>query len=130
MSSGAQDQLRTARRKLNAARTLLAGNLPEDAAAEAYFAILGAARAALAARDRFAKTHHGTWVLFADFFVKTGLVDKSHYDAAQRAMELRTAADYWDGGASVEEAQATISDAESFIDVIAETAGLSEDGTP
>lgn len=117
-------QLRAARRKLRAARSLLADKLPEEAAGEAYFAMLCIARAALAARGHFAKTHRGTWTLFAQFFVKTVLVGKSQYDAAQRAMELRNAADYWGGGASSAEAKVTVSDAESFVRRVAEAAGL------
>src|SRR5213595_341774 len=111
MSELPQHHLRAARRKLRAARSLLADGLPEEAAAEAYFSMLSAARAALAKRGRFAKTHRGTWSLFAQFFVQPGLVEKAHYDAAQRAMELRVAADYMGGGASPEEARAALDDA-------------------
>ena len=127
MSDLPQDHLRIARRKLRAARSLFADQLPEEAAGDAYFAMLYAARAALAERGQFAKTHHGAWVLFAQFFVKTGLVDKPQYDAAQRAMELRTAADYWGGGATTAEAQDTIRDAESFIEEVIKVAGLGDD---
>lgn len=127
MSDLAEIHLRVARRKLRAARSLLADGLPEEAAAEAYFAMLRTARAALAERGHFAKTHHGTWTLFARFFVKTGLVDKAQYDTAQRAMELRNAADYWGGGANTAEAQATISDATSFVQIVSEAAGLPDD---
>ncbi|MDQ3587319.1 MAG: HEPN domain-containing protein [Actinomycetota bacterium] len=127
MSELAQGHLRSARRKLRAARSLLADELSEEAAAAAYFAMLSAARAALADRGQFAKTHNGTWKLFAQFFVKTDLVEKTQYDAAQRAMELRVAADYWGGGASAPEAQATISDAESFVQRVSEAAGLLDD---
>jgi len=120
------DHLGAAGRKLRAAHSLLADDLPEEAAASAYFAMLSAARAALADRGHFAKTHHGTWTLFAQFFVKTDLVDKSQYAAAQRAMELRVATDYWGGGATAAEAQATVSDAESFVQHVSEAAGLGD----
>lgn len=127
MSELPQDHLCAARRKLRAARALLAEDLPEEAAADAYFAMLCAARAALAERGHFARTHRGTWTLLARFFVKTGLVDKAQYDAAQRALDLRNAADYWGGGASTAEARATIRDAESFVEQVGAAAGLSDD---
>lgn len=124
MTQVPQDHLRAARRKLKAARALLGEGIPEDSAADAYFAMLAAARAALAERGHFAKTHHGTWSLFAQYFVRTGLVPKSHYDAAQRALELRNAADYWGGGANAQEARATLDDAESFVADVSAAAGL------
>lgn len=124
MSDLPTDHLRVARRKLRAARSLLADGLPEEAAADAYFAMLRAARAALVERGHSPKTHRGTWGQFARFFVKTGLVDKHHYDAAQRAMELRDAADYWGEGAEATEAQETILNAEAFVRDVGEAAGL------
>jgi uncharacterized protein (UPF0332 family) len=124
MSGASQDHLRAARRKVRAAQSLLVDGFSEDAAAEAYFAMLSAARAALAERGHFAKTHRGTWGMFARYFVRTGLVEKGQYDAAQRALELRTAADYASEGANLVEAEATIGDAESFITAVGRAAGL------
>lgn len=124
MSNLPTDHLRVARRKLRAARSLLANGLPEEAAADAYFAMLRAARAGLAERGHSPKTHQGTWGQFARFFVKTGLVDKHHYDSAQRAMELRDAADYWGEGADATEAQVTIRNAEAFVRDVGKATGL------
>lgn len=60
---------------------------------------------------------------FSRFFVRTGLIPKSQFDAAQRALELRNAADYWGGGATEGEAQVTLADAELFVARVANVAG-------
>jgi uncharacterized protein (UPF0332 family) len=132
MNERPRDHLRAAQRKLRAARVLLADDLPEEAAAEAYFAMHSAARGALVETGHFAKSHRGTWSMFAQYFVKTGLVDKADYRAAQRAIELRQAADYFGGGASPEEAEVTITDAEAFITRASAAAGLEleDEGRP
>jgi len=108
-----------ARRHLAAARALLAGGIPENAAAAAYYAMLYAARAALSEEDRNAKTHRGVWALFSESFVVTGRVSKELYDAAQTARELREASDYRAAGATTEEAERAAKAAERFVAEIA-----------
>ena len=98
-----------------AARVLLETKLPENSAAEAYQAMFSAARAALSERDREARTHHGTWTLFDQLFVRHDLFEGRLRDAARNAEELRYDSDYRVGGASQEEAKLVLADAEEFV---------------
>ena len=92
-----------------AARVLLEAKLPENSAAEAYQAMFSAARAALSERDREARTHHGTWTLFDQLFVRHDLFEGRLRDAARNAEELRYDSDYRVGGASQEGGEARLS---------------------
>lgn len=100
---------------MTAARVLLEAKLPENSAAEAYQAMFSAARAALSEFNREAKTHSGTWSLFDQLFVLTGAFEARLTDAARNAEELRHDSDYRLGGASQEEAERVLVDAEEFV---------------
>lgn len=115
MKPRSEEYLREADRFLAAARVLLEAKLPENSAAEAYQAMFAAARAALSELDREARTHHGTWTLFDQLFVRQDLFAGRLRNAARNAEELRYDSDYRLGGASQEEAKRVLADAEEFV---------------
>lgn len=115
MRPRSEEYLSEADRFLTAARVLLEAKLPENSAAEAYQAMFSAARAALSELNREAKTHHGTWTLFDQLFVRHGQFEGRLRDAARDAEELRYDSDYRLGGASQEDAKRVLADAEEFI---------------
>lgn len=115
MKRRSEEYLGEADRFLAAARVLLEAKLPQNSAAEAYQAMFSAARAALSELEREARTHHGTWSLFDQLFVRQDLFERRLRDAARNAEELRYDSDYRVGGASQEEAKLVLADAEEFI---------------
>jgi uncharacterized protein (UPF0332 family) len=110
-----QEYLQEADRFLTAAGVLLEAKLPENSAAEAYQAMLFAARAALSEREREARTHSGTWSLFEELFVRPGAFDSRLRTAARNAEELSYESDYRLGGASEDDAKSVLADAEEFV---------------
>ncbi|MDQ3933271.1 MAG: HEPN domain-containing protein [Actinomycetota bacterium] len=115
MKPRSEEYLGEAKRFLAAARVLLEAKLPENSAAEAYQAMFAAARAALSERDREARSHHGTWSLFEDLFIRPEAFERRLRDAARNAEELRYDSDYRLGGASLDEAARVLADAEEFV---------------
>lgn len=115
MKRRSEEYLGEADRFLGAARVLLEAKLSQNSAAEAYQAMFSAARAALSELEREARTHHGTWSLFDQLFVRQDLFERRLRDAARNAEELRYDSDYRVGGASQEEAKLVLADAEEFI---------------
>ncbi|HEV2773288.1 MAG TPA: HEPN domain-containing protein [Thermoleophilaceae bacterium] len=115
MKRRSEEYLGEADRFLGAARVLLEAKLSENSAAEAYQAMFSAARAALSELDREARTHHGTWTLFDQLFIRQDLFERRLRDAARNAEELRYDSDYRLGGASQEEARRVLADAEEFV---------------
>lgn len=115
MKRRSEEYLGEADRFLGAARVLLEAKLSKNSAAEAYQAMFSAARAALSELDREARTHHGTWTLFDQLFIRQDLFERRLRDAARNAEELRYDSDYRLGGASQEEARRVLADAEEFV---------------
>ena len=115
MKPRSEEYLGEADRFLAAARVLLEAELPENSAAEAYHAMFSAAGAALSELDRDARTHHGTWTLFDRLFIRQDLFDARLRDAARNAEELRYDSDYRLGGATQQEANRVLADAEEFV---------------
>lgn len=118
MKPRSKEYLREADRFVTAARVLLEAQLPENSAAEAYQAMFAAARASLSELDREARTHRGTWTLFDQLFVRQDLFEGRLRDAARNAEELRYDSDYRLGGASQEEAERVLADAEEFVSAV------------
>lgn len=118
MKRRTQEFLDEAERFLGAARVLLDAGIPENSAAESYGAMRSAAQAALSEANREAKSHHGVWVLFDQYYVATGRVESSMRAAARRAQELRDDSEYRLGGATSEEAEWALEAAREFIQVI------------
>lgn len=115
MSPRSEEFLQAARRHLAGARMLLDGGIPENAAGEAYFAMVNAARAALSERDKYSKTHSGLWFEFRQEFISTGEIGAELARAAELARDLREASDYRAGGASEEQAQRALAAADELL---------------
>ena len=90
MTGGQREQaaaeLEAASDALRAASTLLDAGLVRDAVSRLYYAIFHAARAALLARDRHAKTHSGQVTVFEATFEREPLLGQ--------LLRLRIDADY------------------------------------
>ena len=99
------------------ARTTLEG-APNSAVAAAYYAMFDAASAALSERDRYARTHAGTWTLFRELYVDSGRFDEALVSRAQEAQGRREDVHYGDPNASVHEAGARVRDAERFLEAV------------
>ncbi|MGH2988062.1 MAG: HEPN domain-containing protein [Solirubrobacterales bacterium] len=109
-----------ARDRLANARVDLEAGHPAGAASAAYYAILNAARAALSERDRYAKTHSGTWALFSEEFVRTGqFADRQLAREASAARRLRELGDYEAKPPSRAEVADLIVTATRFVDAVA-----------
>ena len=89
MSPRSDELLASARVWLSTAEATLRAGFPAGAAADAYYAILYAARAALSEEDRNARTHQGIWTLFGELFLRTGRFDEPLYRLARKAEERR-----------------------------------------
>ncbi len=94
------------------------GSYP-DAVSRAYYAMLYAARAALASRGISAKTHGGTLHRFGETFVVPGRVPEDLARIFGKAMFLRQRADY---AATVrpgrDDAETVLRDAERFVEAV------------
>ena len=101
------------------ARTaLLVGGFRPLAVSAAYYAMLYAARAALSERERYAKTHSGTWSLFRETFVQDGRFDPVLVRKADQTQELREAGDYDARAVSQQEAATVPAHAEEFVQAV------------
>jgi uncharacterized protein (UPF0332 family) len=94
MSPRSEEFVSSARERLRGARDALAARHPDLAVSAAYYAMLYAARAALSERDKYAKTHSGTWTLFSQTFVASEEFDPTLSALARRAKESREKGDY------------------------------------
>ncbi|MGH2993188.1 MAG: HEPN domain-containing protein [Solirubrobacterales bacterium] len=84
----------------------------------AYYAMLYAARAALSERDLNAKTHGGTWTLFAEQFVHDGTIDRALAAKAREAERLRYEVDYDAADVDRGVAETVAADAEKFVNAV------------
>ena len=84
---------------------------------------LTGARAALSEEDLNVKTHRGTCHLFHERFVAAGRFEKSLYQLAQDAQELREEGDYAAQAPSEEQARAVCEQAERFVDEVSRMLG-------
>lgn len=119
MSPRSEEFLEGARGRLVAARASLEAGIPPAAISAAYYGMLYAARAALSERDRYAKTHSGTWSLFHQTFVATGAFDQALHSEAARTQELREQVDYEAEVPPEEEARTVIDTGSRFVDAVA-----------
>lgn len=111
-----EELLAEAHERLAAAHVLLDAGFPADALGRAYYAMLFAARALLAARRLFPRTHKGVVAQFGLEFVKKGYVEELDLQALAGTRERREDADY--GGiykVSEEEAEAALEQATRFL---------------
>jgi len=102
-------------RRLEGAREVSETGRVDIAVGAAYYAMLYAARAALSEEGLYAKTHQGTWTLFARTFVLPGRFDRDLARRATAAQEVREDADYEAAPPTSEQAQGVLADAEGFV---------------
>lgn len=120
MNPRSEEFLASAREWLAAAEAALRAGFAGGAGADAYYAILYAARAALSEEDRHAKTHKGVWAVFGELFVQTGRFDRSLYRAARSAEERRLDVHYEAVAISEAEGREAVADARRFIAAVTE----------
>ncbi len=94
MSPRSVEFMEQARGRAATAREILASGHLEAAVSTAYYAMLYAARAALSERDEYARTHKGTWHLFHERYVTTGVFDQHLHAMAHDAQRTREEGDY------------------------------------
>ena len=105
--------------KLESAEYLFNGGYYDDAASRAYYAMYYVARALLALKDIYPKTHSGLISKFGLEFVKDGYLEVIHGQAISQAKDIRENADYGVGiEISKEEAEDVIENARSFLDKV------------
>jgi uncharacterized protein (UPF0332 family) len=105
----------SARDRLALARAALDAGFAAGALSAAYYAILYAARAALSEEEQNAKSHRGTWSLFAQTLVVTERFDPELAARARQLQRLREAGDYDAREVSRAEAESAIRDASAFL---------------
>jgi uncharacterized protein (UPF0332 family) len=97
------------------ARELLASGHLEGAVSAAYYAMLYAARAALSEDNAYARTHGGTWHLFHERYVITGIFDQHLHALAQRTQNAREKGDYEALTPDRDEAEAIVAGTTDFV---------------
>jgi len=108
--------LERAEEKLRAANLLLENDMFSDAISEAYYAMFHAAKALLALRSIYPKTHAGVVSQFGLQFVTEGLIEDLYAKSLVKAETKREKADYdIYFEPSEEEAEAIVEDAEKFL---------------
>lgn len=118
MSPRSGEFIAQARDRVEIAREVLASGHLEGAVSAAYYAMLYAARAALSERDEYARTHRGTWHLFYDRYVKTGVFDQGLHALAQQAQDVREGGDYEAITPDPQEANVIVAGAADFVAAI------------
>jgi uncharacterized protein (UPF0332 family) len=118
----AADHVEKARHCLSRARVILASNVPEVAAREAYLAAFHAAQALIAERTgKDAKTHRGVHVQFARLTRDETTIDDGLRQFLPQAYDMKAIADYGVGpNDDVSNAQAAVAieNAERFVAAI------------
>ena len=106
-------------RGLIAARRHVSEGNFDFAVSRAYYAMFHITEALLLKEDLTASKHSGLMTLFAERFVKTGLVERSLHQALHRAFELRQKGDYWSEDViTLEAASGLCEQAEAFISTL------------
>ncbi len=115
-------RLEKGKKRLLAAKLLFEEKFYLDAISKAYYAMYQAARAILATKGLDRRKHSGIIALFNQYFVKTGIVDKSLGKLLAKARDIREASDYEDYYViNKEDAKSAIANAKKFINEIEET---------
>ena len=105
--------------KLESAEYLFDGGYYEDAASRAYYSMYYGAKALLALKKIYPKTHSGLISKFGLQFIKKGYLDVIYGRAISQAKDIRESADYGVGiEISKEEAEDVITNAKSFLDKV------------
>jgi len=119
MNELSQKELNRAKKALLAAKTLLEKQLYEDCVSRAYYAVLHAAKAALATKDIEPVSHNAVKRMFGLHLIKTGEVEKDFARILTAEQEDREIGDY-DIDIEIEEDRAhkRVTDAEKFLERI------------
>jgi len=94
MNDLSQKELTRAKKALSAAKTLLEYQLYEDCVSRAYYAVLHAAKAALAIEGIEAQSHLAVRRIFGLNLVKTGKIEKDFARILTKEKEDREIGDY------------------------------------
>jgi len=121
MNDLSQKELNRAQKALSAAKALLEYQLYEDCVSRAYYAVLHAAKAALAMEGVEPQSHNAVRRMFGLHLVKTGKVEKDFAKILTAEQEDREIGDY-DIHIEIEQdtAQKRVADAEEFVKRIKE----------
>ena len=121
MNDLSQKELTRAQKALLAAKTLLENRLYEDCVSRAYYAVLHAAKAALAMEPVEPQSHRAVRRMFGLHLVKTGKIEKEFARILTAEQEDREISDY-DIHIEIEQdtAQKRVADAEKFLKRIEE----------
>lgn len=116
MNDLSQKELTRAKKALLAAKTLLENQLYEDCVSRAYYAVLHAAKAALATVGVKPESHHAVRRMFGLHLVKTGKLEKDFAKILTAEQEDREIGDY-DIHIEIEKDTAAkrVRDAEKFV---------------
>jgi uncharacterized protein (UPF0332 family) len=110
------DEMNRARKALKAAETLLDSELYEDAVSRAYYAVLHAAKAALARRQHGPKSHRGVKQVFGKLLVKNGPIEVEFARVFTEEQDCREFCDYKaDFHMAENDARRKIEDAAKFV---------------
>ena len=90
----ARRELDRARKALLAAKTLVENQLYEDCVSRAYYAVLHAAKAALATKDIEPESHNAVKRMFGLHLIKTGEIEKDFAKILTAEQEDRAIGDY------------------------------------
>ena len=116
-----EKHLERAEEKLRSASLLFENNMFADVISEAYYSMFHAAKALLALRGLFSKTHTGVVSQFGLQFVNEGLIEEWYAKSLAIAQTKREKADYdifYEP--SNEEAESVLEDADKFLQRIKE----------
>jgi len=116
MNDLSQRELTRAKKALLAAKTLFENQLYEDCVSRAYYAVLHAAKAALAVKGVESQSHHAVRRMFGLHLVKTGDIEKDFARILTAEQEDREIGDY-DIHIEIEQDTALkrVLDAENFV---------------
>lgn len=117
----ARRELDRARKALLAAKTLMENQLYEDCVSRSYYAVLHAAKAALATKDIEPVSHNAVKRMFGLHLIKTGEVEKDFARILTAEQEDRAIGDY-DIYIEINQDRALkrVTDAEKFVQRIEE----------
>lgn len=117
-------ELRNARERLRAARSLLDAGLTPDTISRAYYAAFHAAKAALALHGLHAESHVELRTLFGLNLVDQQIVDRRLGKILVELSERRESADYdvW-SAMDTEDARKAVQDASEFLESIEKLVG-------
>ncbi|MHC4153944.1 MAG: HEPN domain-containing protein [Planctomycetota bacterium] len=120
MNDSSQKELARAGKALLAAKTLLENQLYEDCVSRAYYAVLHAAKAALAIEGIEPDSHRAARRMFSLHLVKTGKIEKEFAGILTAQQEDREIGDY-DIHVEIERDTALkrVADAEKFVERMA-----------